>query len=275
MPNQVTTIITSDKAVANNELRLSICLRTNGFSFSVVTPTQELLTFGDANFDFLMPLGEMSKAIKSLFDDQGIPAFECRQVRLIVQSDHFVWVPKHLYDPMRDRQYLQMVSNLPMEIGVFHSYNEQIESYMVFTAPVDIVTAFKLAIPGIDVVCHHSVLANDNIQARSVQHPVVLMHVREGVGDFEAYYNNNLLLSNSYPAADQKELLYHALDVMKTLHLETPDMELCICGEVGREIYGMLQHYFPNVTLYTGNHITFSNPQFQTFPTYRHALLLS
>ena len=211
MPNQVTSFITSDKAVANNEIRLSICLRTNGFSFSVVTAAQELLTFGEASFDFRLPLADLSKAIKDFFDKMGIPTFECRQVRLTIPSDHFVWVPKHLYDSLRDRQYLQMVSVLPLGIGVFHTYNQLVDAYMVFTAPVDVVTAFKLAIPGIDIVCHHSVLANENLQSRSIQHPVVIMHVREGVGDFEAYYNNKLLLSNSYPASDQKELLYHAL----------------------------------------------------------------
>ena len=100
------------------------------------------------------------------------------------------------------------------------------------------------------------------------------MHVRDGVGDFEAFYNGRLLMSNSYAANGEKELLYHALNVMKTLHLETPDMELAICGEVGRDIYGMLQHYFPNVTLYTGRPFTYTNPDFQTFHSYRHVLVL-
>ena len=145
---------------------------------------------------------------------------------------------------------------------------------MVFSAPSDMAMAFKVAIPGIDIVNQHSILANEMLLNRSLRHPVLLMHVRDRVGDFDAFYNNQLLLSNSYAASNDDELLYHALDVMKKLHLETPDMELTICGLVGRDLYGRLQHYFPNVTLYTGHPLNYENPQFQTFHTYRHALLL-
>ena len=275
MPDQVTTIITTDKAVANNEMRLSICLRTNGFSFSTVAAEQELLTFGEAAFDLHRPVGELTDAIRGFFDAQGIATFECRQVRLIVPSERCVWVPEHLYDARRDRQYLQTVTALAGDAGVCHAYSGSVGAYVVFTAPSEVVTAFKVALPGVDVVCQHSVLANEMLMQQSAQHPVVLMHVRDGVGDFESFYNSQLLMSNSYAATDEEGLLYHALNVMKTLHLETPDMELTICGEVGRGIYGMLQHYFPNVTLYTGRPFTFSNPEFQTFHTYRHALLLS
>ena len=51
MSNQVTTFITTDKKVAYNETRLSICLRADGFSFSVATMESELLTVGDVLFD--------------------------------------------------------------------------------------------------------------------------------------------------------------------------------------------------------------------------------
>ncbi|MBO4599695.1 MAG: DUF3822 family protein, partial [Bacteroidales bacterium] len=257
------------------ELRLSICLRSNGFSFSTTTVGQELLTFGEADFDFHLPISQLPQAIKVFFAENGIPTFGCKQVRLIVPSEHFVWVPEHLYDATRDRQYLKMASRVESSVGAYHAYSDVMKSYMVFTAPTDVITAFKVAIPGIDVMSQHSVLANAELLQRSAQHPVVLMHVRDGVGDFEAFYNNQLLLSNSFSAESDNELLYHALDVMKTLHLETPDMELAICGSVGREIYALLQHYFPNVTLYTGRPFSYSNPTFQTLHTYRHALLLS
>ena len=274
MADRVISIITTDKAVATDELRLSICLRTNGFSFSTATIGHELLTFGEAEFDFQRPINQLPQALKDFFATNGIPTFGYRQMRLVVPSEHAVWVPEHLYDASRNRQYVGMVASPNNALGTYHSRSECIKSYMVFTASAEVVTAFKVAMPGIDVMCQHSVLVNEEIMGRSAQHPVVLMHVRDGVGDFEAFYNRQLLLSNSFVANGDDELLYHALEVMKTLHLETPDMELAICGEVGREIYGMLQRYFPNVILYTSRPFTYSNPEFQTFHSYRHTLLL-
>ena len=274
MADRVTSIITTDKAVATDEIRLSICLRTNGFSFSTMTMGRELLTFGEAEVDLHRGIGEVSRAITELFASAGIPTFGCKEVRLVVPTSGAVWVPEHLYDAGRDSQYLRMAASVESSVGVCHAYCECMKSWVVFAAEADTVTAFKLAIPGVDVVCQHSVLVNEMLMQRSAQHPVMLMNVREGVGDYEAFYNQRLLLSNSFAAGSDDELLYHALEVMKMLHLETPDMELAICGEVGRKMYGMLQHYFPNVTLYTGLPFTYSNPEFQTLHSYRHVLIL-
>lgn len=275
MLNQVTTLITSDKAVANNELRLSICLRSNGFSFSVTTLDQVLLTFGDVDFNLDLPLGELTQALKDFFASQGISTFGLRQAELIVPSDHFVWIPRHLHDSARNRQYLRMVSNPDSALGAYHLFVPALESYIVFTAPTSVVTAFKLAIPGIDVHCQHSALAAGTMLQRSRLHPIVMMHVRGSKADFAAFYSGQLLLSTTFEVVNDQSRLFHAIDVMKRLHLETPDMELAISGDVGREIFATLQHYFPSVSLYTGRPVTFVNPQFQTLPTYRYALLLS
>ena len=275
MSNQVTTIITTDKAVANNETRLSICLRSNGFSFSLTTLQHELLTYADVQFRFDRPFGELAQALKDFFAQNNISTFGLRQVRLVVPSQHCVWIPEHLYDPVRDRQYLRMVANPDLGAGVYHIHVPLLKSYIVYSAPTTVVTAFKLAIPGIDVHCQHSVLANDVLLQRSLQHPILLMNLRPGVGDFEAFYNGQLMLSNSFEAKSINEILYHGIDIMKQLHIETPDMEMAMCGMVNRDTFALFQHYFPNVTLHTGRPITFTNPAFQTFPTYQHPFLFS
>ena len=274
MADCVTSIITTEKAVATDELRLSICLRTNGFSFSIMTLGRELLTFGEAEFDLHRGIEEMPQAITSLLGSASIPTFGCKEVRLVVPTECAVWVPEHLYDTARDRQYLRMAAAVDERVGVCHAYNECLKSWVVFATEAETVTAFKVALPGVDVVCQHSVLANEMLMQRSAQHPVVLMNVRDGVGDYVAFFNQRLLLNNSFAAVSEDKLLYHALEVMKRLHLETPDMELAICGKVGREMYGMLQHYFPNVTLYTGLPFTYTNNEFQTFRSYRHVMVL-
>ncbi len=275
MSNQVTTIITTDKAVANNEKRLSICLRSNGFSFSIVTLDQVLLTFGQADFDFNQQLGNQIQAVKDLFAANDINTFEMKQMSLIVPTENFAWIPYHLYDTQYDRQYLKMVGRPDVNQGIFHTLVPLLNSYMVFSAPSAVVTAFKVALPGIDVHCQHSILMNETLMQRSMGHPLMVLHIGEQKGDIEAFYANQLLLSNSFVFQNGNELLYHTLGVMKQLHLETPDMELAICGNVGRDGFAFLQRYFPNVTLYYGRQVTFVNPDFQTFPTYKHALLLS
>lgn len=274
MSYKVTTLITTDKAVANNDSRLSICLRSNGFSFSV-TAADVLLTLGEVECDLNRPLGETVSLVKAFFAEQGIDTLNTAQMRLIVPSDQFVWIPEELYDPTRDRQYLQMVATVEREQSICHILSQSLKAYMVFTAPQTATTAFKVALPGIDIHNQHSMLVNELILKKSLGHPCLLMHVRDCKADFEAFYDGHLLLSNTLPAADENECLYHALGIMKNLHMETPDMELAICGQVGRDIYRKLQHYFPSVTLYTGRSYKYLNPELQTLHIYRHTLLLA
>lgn len=283
MTDRVTSITPTERTVVTdmgnrpdgNNIRLSICLRANGFSFSTMTMERELLAVGEGEWDTHRPMGQWPTAQKELLAQYGITPFDCKEVRLVVPTNQCVWVPERLYDAGRDRQYLGMVARVEGNTGVCHAWSECVKSYTVFAAPTELVTAFKVAMPGVEVVCQHAVLVDEILLQRSAQHPVMLMHVRDGVGDFEAMWMGQLLLSNSWVCADEGELLYHGIEVMKGLHLETPDMELAICGDVGRELYARLQHYFPNVTLYTGSPFSFSNPELQTFHSYKHVLLLN
>ena len=270
MLRPVTSILTTSEAVANDVSRLSICLRANGFSFSVATTDGVLLTVGDVQTDDVS-----ASRVAETVAASGGSALGYRQMRLIVPGTQFAWVPEHLFDAAHMHQYLNLVAEVGEGMGVYYSYSPALKSYMVFAAPESVVMSYKVTMPGIDVFNQHSALVSEHLLNKSAGHPVVLLHAREGVADIEAMYNGQLLLSNSFAAADEEELLYHALNVMKRLHLETPDMELSICGNVERSLYARLQHFFPNVTLYTALPYRYLNPEFETLHTYRHALILS
>lgn len=275
MSHPVTSIITTGDAVANEESRLSICLRANGFSFSVATLDGTLLTVGDSQSDGWKLDSTAAKHVTQTVMADRDAALGFRQMRLIVPGSQFAWVPQHLFDAAHATQYLHYVAEVGEGNGIYHIFSPHLQAYMVFAAPEQLVTAFKVALPGIDVHNQHSTLVTAPVLQTSAGHPVILMHVRDGYADIEAMFNSQLLLSNTFAAAEDEELLYHALNVMKRLRLETPDMELKICGNVERNLYARLSRFFPSVTLYTGLPYRFLNPEFETLHTYRHALILS
>ena len=275
MPHKVLSIITTDRAVHNIEQRLSICLRSNGFSFSITAQGNLLLTFGEVEMDMSAPLSGMMQSMREFISEQLISPLDFASMRLIVPTDDYAWMPEHLYDATLDRQYLKMVTSPNIGLGVYHIFCPQMKAYMVFSAPADVVTAFKVTLPGIDCHCQHSALVSHAMLQRSAQHPMALLHVRGEVADIEAFSHGRLILSKSFAAHSDNEILYNALDIMKVFNLEAPEMELAICGNVGREIFALMQRYFPNVSLYCGEMSTADTDQFKTFPTYQHALLLS
>lgn len=277
MPDCITTLVSSDALVENREKRLSICLRSNGFSFSVCSAAEDdvLYQFGQAQCDFAKPLGQLAASLKGLFAQLEISPFDFKQMSLVCPSSCFAWVPCRLYNPAMDRRYLSLLAKVDAGEGVFRCFVPNLDSYIVFTASPEVANAFKLALPGIDLCCQHSALVNSALLAKSEQRPVILMNVRDGVGDFEALFNGRLLLSNTFPASTDDELLYHALGIMKRLRIETPDLELSICGAVSRDLFALLGRYFPNVTLSTGRKYSFVSSNFDSFHIYKHALLLS
>jgi len=272
---QVTSYIASDRLVADTMKRLSICLRSNGFSFSWIAEDGWLLGLGEVQCDWNRPTGELARSLKMFVEEQQIDPLSCHQIQLAVPTEHCVWIPDALYEASRDRQYLRTIYVADKLEGVFHIHSQALGAYMVFDAPVDVVSAFKIVFPGIDVQSQHAMLVNKLLLQQSLQQPLLLMHLRDGSWDCEAFFNGKLLLSNSYSAATKDELLFQSLNVMKVLHLETPNMTLLLCGNVDRELYGFLTHYFPNVKLYTGLPLQPAVPQLQQVHTYRHVLILS
>lgn len=258
----------------DSEIRLSICLTSDGFSFSLLSGKRQLLALEEN-----LPLpsgGALSAAadILSRLDRQyGVSPLSLGSMSLVVPAARFAWVPVHLFDPQRSRQYLDLVGQPDIRQGVAHIGNSALGACMVFSADTATVNAFRVAFPGIDVHCPHSALVTAELMHASMSHPLMLLHLTPGRADIESFYAGRLLMSNSFHADTPDEALYFAIDTMKRLHLETPDMELRLCGAVDRAVFARYGRYFPNVGLHLGTPVAALNPTDNAVPTYKYPLL--
>lgn len=265
--------ITTDKEVPSYQKRMSICLCADGFSFAIITDAGLLHTFGSVQLQAEESLSETANVIKCYFLGHNMQPYDFKEMELVVRTSHSVWIPDHLYSDDKDSQYLSLLESLRMGTSLFKDHNTLINAHLVFTADHPLITAFRIALPSIKVRCQHSKFVNDVLL--SSHSPVVVMNVCDQEADFNVCREGQLLLSNTYTCANNEELLYRALCVMKELNLETPDMELRICGDVDRGTYAALVNYFPNVSLYCGRPLSFENPVFQQLHTYHDAVILS
>lgn len=262
----------------DSETRLSICLTSDGFSFSLLGGKRTLLALEEN-----LPLpqggsaGIAAELLARLDKQYGVSPLGLGGMRLEVPARRFAWVPAHLFDSQRSRQYLDLVGQPNTTAGVLpiHILNKALDAYMVFDANMATVAAFKVSFPGIDVHCSHSLLVTSDLLRDSASHPIMLLHVAHGRADIEAFYSGRLLLSNSFPAATTDDALFPAIDTMKRFHLETPDMELRLCGEVDRAVYARCQRFFPNVGLHLGTPVANADPTTPPVPTYKYPLLLN
>ena len=261
--------ITTDE-LAPREKRLSICLRADGFSFAEVATGGRVTAFGEAEGRHGATLTAVMTDVKAYFASAGIRPLGYASMELIVVSDESVWVPDELYSSMSNRQYLRLVGSTPD--GVLTCHAKGLASTAVFAAQEQVVTAFKVAMPGVAVMHQHAKLA----QAAdcSADHLVLLTHWRQGRVDVAAFREGRYIFGNTLPFTDASEGVYHVVEVMRSCGLEDERLELLVCGDVDRERFAQLRPYFPQATLYVGRLAATQDAAFRSFPAYRHALLL-
>lgn len=272
MPYSCKSLIVTSNEVAAHEKRLSICLRADGFSFSELTASGLLLSFGDAVGRHALSMTSVMADVKAFFDEAAIRPLGYSSVEIIALSDHSTWVPDELYSPAASRQYLKLVGS--NALSILSAPCPSLQATAVFSFNDTIATAFKVALPGASVINQHVRLASDPFRSRSLGHPVLLAHWRHALIDYAVYRNGAYLFGNTIHFANDNEALFHTVEIIKSFGLETPDAELLLCGEVDRERFALLRPYFPTATLFTGLHSSFLNPAFKTLHTYRHALIL-
>lgn len=266
------TLIVTSNAFAPGEKRLSICLRPNGFSFSELTASGVLLTFGEAEGEHSPTMTGVMADLKAFFNTVGIRPLGYGALQLVVLSDESVWVPDELYSATSNRHYLKLAGS--MALSALTAPCSALASTAVFAANESLTMAFKVAFPGLKVVNQHVRLASMGIERRSAAHPVLLTHWRNHMIDYAAYRDGRYIFGNAIPFADDSEALFHTVEVLKSYGLENAGTELLMCGDVDRERFALLRPYFPSASLYTGTHTSYHNPDFKTLHTYKNALIL-
>lgn len=272
MPYSCKSLIVTPSEVAAHEKRLSICLRADGFSFSELSASGLLLTFGDAEGRHAMSMTAVMADVKAFFAEAGIRPLGYAAIEILALSDHSAWVPDEFYSPAANRHYLRLVGS--NAVSILSAPCPSLQATAVFAANDTVATAFKVALPGATVVNQHVRLASAPFCRRSQVHPVLLAHWRQGCIDYAVYRDGAYLFGNTIPFATDNEALFHTVEIIKSFGLETPDAELLMCGDATRERFALLRPYFPTATLFTGTHASFLNPAFKTLHTYRHALIL-
>lgn len=271
MAYTIKTYIADTAVVGSADKSLAISLSGDGFSFTIFSGDRHLIHYCDVALDTNGTIATIAADIKALFADKGIMTFGFKEAELIATTELSSWLPEHLYERGRERQYLSLVGNTKGGTTCFSDYNELLKSYIVFSADSTAVSAFKITFPGIRVRCQYSKLVVPEFVQQS--DPVMLLRVRSGCCDVVASSGGQLQLSNSYECHSQGEVMYRALNVAKSLGIDNTALTLWLCGDVDKTIYDMFANYFPQVKLYTGRPFTCNNEEFRNIHVYRDVMV--
>ena len=277
MSYRTQSLIKSNIELPSIEKKLSICLKSNGFSFSVISTQDILLAIGDVEHISDEPYNIVSSAneVRSYFTAQNIPFTGYSQVKLIVPSVYGVWVPDELYDESKQRQYLNIVGYKNTDLGITAVHNSTIMSQMVFSYNINTVAPYKVAFPGLIITNQHNALVNDYVRRWASDCPMILLNLRDNYMDIVVFVQSKLQLSTTYEVSSVKDVVMRTIDVMKRLNIEQPNTQLQLCGDVSRDIYAVFRDYFPIVRLYTGRPLRFGAQEMQQVHSYKYPFILS
>ena len=167
-----------------------------------------------------------------------------------------------------NRNYMRLVGGSGQSLMTAQC--PSLASTAVFSYNDQLPTAFKVALPGLNVANQHVRFAALAQQFNGA--PVLLSHWRNGYVDLAAYRNGQYVFGNTIPFADESTALFLLIDAMKSYGVESEGTSLLMCGDVSRERYARFRPYFPTVTLFSG--VAKAGARFRTFHAYRHALTL-
>lgn len=269
------SFISSLKEVPAYDKNLSICLSANGFSFSITSTKNELLTLAEIGFEGQPSMADAIMMVKQVFADKNIVLLGFHKAQLVINADYYTWIPESLYQTGNDRQYLTAVCDIPKVHAVFSEFNEHIQAYVVFAADNTLVSAFKIAIPGLKIRCQQSVFVNEENVQRNDMRNMLLVQVRNGKSDFSVLCNRKLLLSNTYSCENFDETIYHTVNLSRQLHLGDTMLDVKVCGQIDRDGFFKMSQFFKDIELYKGNKLSFGNPEMYKIHTYRFANILA
>ena len=267
-------IISDNIKTTDCQKKLSICLETNGFSFTVINEKNKMLAFGDVACAFPETLSQVITLIKQIFSDFGIEYALMDEVELIVPSNKCTWVPESLFDAAHARGYFNVLSPLDVKETVFYTYSEKLQAYSVFAYMDTIVSAFRVAIPGIKVRSQQSKMLDTSLLEKSRMKTVVEIYVRKKEFEIAVFDNKSLILSNIFRYDNKSDISYLLLLAIRHLNLNQDVMELYISGMVDKDMFVSMERFFPKVILYTGKKIDFSDNEMYRIPLYQYSMLL-
>ena len=138
MSYKIDTYFSTERKVASFEKKISICQTSNGFSFSVRTDANDLVSIGSFTLTECNSMIDFLTSAKNALHELKIETFGLHEVELITIADQFVWVPNELYDDAKKNKYLDAVCAVRKGMAVFSDYNKAIDSHVVFAADKNI-----------------------------------------------------------------------------------------------------------------------------------------
>jgi hypothetical protein len=243
---------------------LSIQAGLNGYSFSVLDPLRNkyiLLKLIPFSREIDIPMFE-----EKVSDIQGNDEFlnrEYNSVYFSFQSPRYTLIPGPLFDKDNLRTYFEFNHVLEETDEIHYNGFKGIDAFNLFVIPSGIAELAGRSFGDVRFFHQTTSLIEHGLISHGGKSPrkTAMVNIYANNIDVIVIQGENLLLCNTFPWKEEKDLVYFILYVYEQLKLEGTETPLYLAGEISRQshVFEMLKSYIRKITFEKRNeHFVYS-----------------
>lgn len=225
--------------LVNKSLRLSILIRSDGFSLILKSAENEPIMHENhvfSNTDVSTLLQRVRMCFPTL-----------NPIEIFIETDYYTLVPRHLFKLNKSKYYLQMQHpDLPESATIYFMQSQIEDAVLLFSVDTDKLSTFQQAFPNATVQ-HHLFLQLASTKA--IANDVVSVLIREKSIDIIVFQQSKLKLMNSFAYQTEEDIIYHIMNVFQLLNLSFDNchLELIRSQTVNYHPEDFLKRYISNI----------------------------
>lgn len=201
--------------------------------------------------------GSLLEHLAAIRERSALLGFSYEQTIILWNSRQYTMIPKALFQPGAEAEYLRFAHNLSAGDCVLCDEMTSLDSVMVYSMPLVLHEGLHQLFPGARFQHAVANLAGSQfIRFRnSLPATKVLLHADQRIFDMLVFRDRGLLFCNSFEYSNADDLAYYTLFVMDQLKLDPREQPVLLAGYMNRPspLDDLLNRYIAGVSYITAN----------------------
>ncbi len=213
----------------SKEYILSIQVSLDGFSFSVVRPSdQRLLCFKKSELK-ISSLSLLARRFKEWTDSENILQNSFQKTRIIVFSDKFTLVPSKFYDSEHNNLFTNILFENGSNLNMAENRIEKINASLLFNIPEELEKTIHEVYEECEIIHPLSLIAEHFPEDEEGKSLVLFFNDKNLY--FVLFENRSLMMANNFRINHANDIIYFVLTTLKQLGIATKEIKLSYAGK--------------------------------------------
>lgn len=245
-------MVTPNKDLNNQKIKLSIQVSLNGLSFCALRPEeQKIVFFKEQIFSKKLNPVEVLEQIEKIYAEESFLQKESPEVTLLYSNELYSLVPRKFFNEENASDYLKFNTKILETDFVAHDVLEKAEIVNVFIPYTNINNYFFEKYGEFEYTHCLTILTENFLKPESIEKEGAKMYLNCYSRGFDLLVikNGKLLLANSFACNTKEDFIYYILFTAEQLELDPLEFELILLGKItaNSDYYQIAYTYIKNI----------------------------